>query len=155
MRWTVQNLLLNWMCWRVSNKQDIHNPLLYVYINNIGSQLHKHTAVYWPRKVRMKPVSQQAARPIFQPSWAAATASIGRPRRETSSSHTVRFISSRLKSLLNWRTKKISLFLLFDIMVWWWFLFPDTLSGVLRYPPSQVCVLGVSKNWVLRTCWAK
>ena len=56
---------------------------------------------YWPRNVSVNPVIQQTARPIFQPSWAAATASTGSPSSATRSSHTVRFISSKLKSLLN------------------------------------------------------
>ena len=60
---------------------------------------------HWPRKVSMNPVIQQTALPIFQPSWAAATASTGIPSPATRSSHTVRLISSKLKSVLSWNMR--------------------------------------------------
>ena len=43
--------------------------------------------------VSTKPVTTQACRPIFQPLCRAASASMGRPRPETSSSPRIRFIS--------------------------------------------------------------
>ena len=59
--------------------------------------------LWLPNVVRQNPTTLQTSGPMSQPCWTAAMVSAGIPIRTTNNSQRIRFIRSRLNSVLSWK----------------------------------------------------